>query len=328
MRHPLIFTGKLGQINNIMEKSIRPNRIREALGHLNDEQPTYFREYLRRFQEDPTSRVFAPLAEAYRRLGKFEDAVLICLEGMEHHPDFHAGRVVLAKCYFAQGKFTEARGELERVVHSVPENLLGQRLLGDTYLALGNRSAALHCYKMALLLSPADVALAEKVHELESGASVFVNPQQQLEPLNTLPESASDLETEIPPLWGGDFSSVPAAVEPKPFDEPMGLQSLGLDDESTIDDEAFKIEHVSTVFDEEPTGPGKEITTETLGDLYFSQGQYEKAIRIFEKLRPTASLSRKVQLCRARLGVDVSSLLRQRKIALLRRIVERARDFS
>lgn len=67
------------------------NRIRETLGKLYEHQPPHFREYIRRYQEDPTSRVFAPLAEAYRRLGRVDEAIDICLEGLKHHPEFPGG---------------------------------------------------------------------------------------------------------------------------------------------------------------------------------------------------------------------------------------------
>jgi len=150
-----------------LEKTSRQNRVREALGRLYDQQPPYFREYLRRFQEDPTSRVFAPLAEAYRKLGRVDEAIEICREGLEHHPDFYSGRVALAKCLVDKKDYQAARDELERVVRAVPENLLAQRVLGETYQACGDLNSALHCFKMALLLSPADVTLTEKVHSLE-----------------------------------------------------------------------------------------------------------------------------------------------------------------
>ncbi len=337
MRHPLIFRGNPGQIKDIMEKTPRPNRIREALGQLHDQQPPYFREYLRRFQEDPTSRVFAPLAEAYRRLGRLDDAISICLEGLHHHPDFHGGRVILAKAYIAKNLFSEARTELERVVHAVPENLLGQRLLGDAYLALGNRPGALHCYKMALMLSPTDVPLAEKVHELESGLAV-ANPVLPIEPLSaptlqSLPSSAEELEGDLPSFWTEEVPLEGLETEPVVLAEDsvgMGLQDIfsAGEEENHIDDEAFKIGPLSAVFEDADQASKKEITTETLGDLYFSQGQFDKALRIFEKLKPTPALQGKIQNCRARLGVDMGSLVRERKTELLRGLIQRVREFA
>ncbi|MBY0371267.1 tetratricopeptide repeat protein, partial [bacterium] len=235
-------------------------------------------------------------------------------------------------CYLAAGNLAAARMELERVVQAVPENLLGQRLLGDTHLAQKNAPAALHCYKMALLLAPGDVALAEKVHGLESGTTVVTSPAS-LQAVPELPESQEELEQEIPPLWGTsqepleavpDFLPEGSEWEPLAPAEPAGgLQPLILDDSG--DDDGFKVEHVSAIF--EPESDSKqEITTETLGDLYFSQGQFDKALRIFEKLKPRPALSAKIRACRARLGVDMASLIRGRKIALLQAIVQRTRD--
>lgn len=173
------------------DKTTRQNRIREALGKLYDQQPPYFREYLRRFREDPTSRVFAPLAEAYRKLGQVDEAIEICREGLQHHPDFYSGRVALAKCLIEKKDYDNARLELERVVNSVPENLLAQRLLGETHLACGDLGGALHCFKMALLLSPADVALTEKVHHLEQELNLKETPFMQA------PEPRKDIKVEM-----------------------------------------------------------------------------------------------------------------------------------
>ncbi len=320
-----------------MEKTARPNRIREALGQLQEQQPPYFREYLRRFQEDPTSRVFAPLAEAYRRLGRYDEAIAICIEGLEHHPDFHGGRVVLAKCYMAKNQQGDARAELERVVHAVPENLMGQRLLGDVYLALGNRASALHCYKMALLLAPADVALCEKVHDLEAGASPLISHDSPADPVDILPLSKDELEVDMPPFWANEAAPVREPVLEGGMDvvttqsmmvEPglgEGLQLLPTDDEHPIDDEAFKVGSIGALFDEQQDPQRREITTETLGDLYFSQGQFDKALRIFEKLKPLPKVKAKIEACRGRLGVDPQSRARSRKIALLRSVVHKAR---
>lgn len=158
-----------------MDKLPRQNRIREALDRIYDQHPPQVREYVRRYQEDPKSRVFAPLAEAYRRLGRVDEALGLCLEGLEHHPEFHGGRVALAKCYVDKHQFEKARVQLEQVVQNVPENLLAQRILGDVLMALGHPHQGLHCYKMAAMLAPNDVALEEKIRSIE--ASVAGMPQ-------------------------------------------------------------------------------------------------------------------------------------------------------
>ena len=41
-------------------------------------------KYLKEYQENPRSRVFAPLAEAYRKSGLIDEAIDICREGLEY----------------------------------------------------------------------------------------------------------------------------------------------------------------------------------------------------------------------------------------------------
>lgn len=365
------------------DRTTRQNRVREALGRIYEQQPPYFREYLRRYQEDPTSRVFAPLAEAYRRLGRVDEAILICQEGLEHHPDFYGGRVALAKCYFDKKNFSLAKAELERVVNAVPENLLAQRLLGEVHLMQNNRREALHCYKMALLLSPSDIALAERVHSLENSsqrkaherdASLWGNPEplEEAEPTpevsvepsgdilaaeapaapeNTEPVSdsttlhfsnavdldADSLDSFTPPTPPAD-PEPPADIElpdtTEAEDTLPGVQSavdnlLGVSDDDSFE-EGFKVEHVSAIFSEEPPDTKREITTETLGDLYYSQGRFDRALRIYDKLDPnrTPEIRRKINACRAKLGVDHSTMVRVKQVELLKAVLKNVQDVN
>ncbi len=319
------------------EKSARQNRVRDALGRIYDNFPPYFREYLRRYQEDPTSRVFAPLAEAYRRLGRVDEAIDICKEGLNHHPDFHGGRVTLAKCLIDKRRLPEARVELERVIQFVPENLLAQRLLGDVCLAQKDFAASLHAYKMALLLSPADVALAEQVYTLEKGEA---EEATKLAPL-PLPEEkvpaveVTETVTVEPAPESSGVAEKPNSLAAK-LEEPAAVPqtaATGADalldnffSDDDTEDEAFKIEHVSHIFNESQPKGRQEITTETLGDLYYSQGQFDRSLRIFEKLaekNPSADLARKVNACRLKLGVGSDTILRNRKIEVLRDLLKR-----
>ena len=58
--------------------------------------PPIIYEYLKKYQEDPSSRVFAPLAESYRKAGLADEAIEIAREGLRVHPNFVGGRVALA----------------------------------------------------------------------------------------------------------------------------------------------------------------------------------------------------------------------------------------
>jgi tetratricopeptide (TPR) repeat protein len=126
--------------------------------------------YLKRYQEDPSSRVFAPLAEAYRKAGLIDEAIEIAREGLRVHPGFVGGRVALARALFDKQLYKEVIGELSPIIHDVPDNLVAQRLLAESHLMLGHIAEALGCYKMLLYFSPGDGETAQIVQELENQA--------------------------------------------------------------------------------------------------------------------------------------------------------------
>lgn len=145
-------------------------------------------EYLRKYQEDPSSRVFAPLAEAYRKAGLIDEAIEIAREGLRVHPGFVGGKVALARALFDKKLYQEVTDVLAPVVQDVPDNLVAQRLIAESYLMLGRVAEAVTAYKMLLYFSPADPETAQIVKELEAqayekGALVLrTDPQQKASP--------------------------------------------------------------------------------------------------------------------------------------------------
>ena len=126
--------------------------------------------YLRRYQEDPKSRVFAPLAEAYRKAGLLDEAVEIAQDGVRLHPHFIGGKVALARALFDQGKYSDVTKELEPVVLDAPDNLVAQKLLAESYLILGRIAESLSAYKLLLFFMPQDTEIAKLIQEIETRA--------------------------------------------------------------------------------------------------------------------------------------------------------------
>lgn len=124
--------------------------------------------YLKKYQENPGSRVFAPLAEAYRKAGLIDEAIEVAREGLQVHPTFIGGRVALARALFDKGLYEEVLRELISVIREVPDNLLAQRLVADSNLLLGRLAEALGAYKMLLYFNPSDAETAKLVAELEN----------------------------------------------------------------------------------------------------------------------------------------------------------------
>ena len=127
-------------------------------------------KYLKKYQDDPASRIFAPLAEAYRKAGLVDEAIDIAREGLKVHPRFIAGRVALARALFDKRLYQEVVDELTSVVEDIPDNLVAQRLLAESFLMLGRMAESLSAYKMLLYFAPQDSETAQMVQELENQA--------------------------------------------------------------------------------------------------------------------------------------------------------------
>lgn len=111
--------------------------------------------YLKIYQENPDSRVFAPLADIYRRLGRLREAEEICREGIRRHPYYAGGRVALAHVLLDKEELDGALEEAEAVVTYYPDNLLARKILIRTLGKLGEKEKALRELDALKFMAPA-----------------------------------------------------------------------------------------------------------------------------------------------------------------------------
>ena len=90
-------------------------------------------ELRRRVQADPASIAFAALAEEYRRVGNYTDAIETCIAGLKRHPSYVSARVTLGRALIEVGRFDEAEQELQLVLKAAPENLAAIRGLAGIH---------------------------------------------------------------------------------------------------------------------------------------------------------------------------------------------------
>ena len=95
-------------------------------------------ELRRRVQADPASIAFAALAEEFRRVGRYEEAIETCRTGLQRHPAYLSARVTLGRALIETGDYEGAREELETVLRSAPENLTAIRGLAQINERLGH----------------------------------------------------------------------------------------------------------------------------------------------------------------------------------------------
>ena len=105
---------------------------------------------------DPRSKAFLPLAEAYCKVGMWEEAVSVLEAGLKHYPGFITAMVVLGRAYDQLKQATKARAVLEGAIKLSPENLRAHRTLMRIYAAKGLTQEAKKSCGVILSMNPKD----------------------------------------------------------------------------------------------------------------------------------------------------------------------------
>jgi tetratricopeptide (TPR) repeat protein len=122
----------------------------------------------RRYESAPGGHVFAPLADAYRKAGRLDEAVEVCVKGTGEHPDYPSGHVVLGKCYFDLGRVDEARTSFYRVLELDANNLVALKYLGMIAAGHGDLETARNNFRQILALDPENREIRSMLEDLHT----------------------------------------------------------------------------------------------------------------------------------------------------------------
>ncbi len=223
--------------------------------------PEFVERYQLEFAKNPRSRIFAPLAEAYRQMGLLDEAVQICSKGVHFNPDFAGGRVAFAKVLLNRGENEKALTQLEKATQLAPDNILAQSLLAETWLNLRRPKDALNAYKMVLLINPQDERALSAVRKWEFlSADDYEDDLFEMQPQFAAERLASDTsakKTEAAPVLQPDAELKGPAGLVRRRDREIE-RAVSLADAFTVRGEFDKalalLERASNVL-----GPAKEI---------------------------------------------------------------------
>ena len=90
-----------------------------------------FLRYYRQWQDDPSSIVFASIADFFLRYDMIDEAFKVCRMGVKRHPKLVSGRIVMAKIHLRRGNWEEAEDELRNVLSVVPSNRQALSLMDE-----------------------------------------------------------------------------------------------------------------------------------------------------------------------------------------------------
>lgn len=172
---------------------------------MQDIQPELIEKYQLLLQKDPKSQVFAPLTEAYRKMGLLEEAFRIAVRGVQFNPSFGGGRIALAKVFLDRENLSGALDELEKAAELSPDNILAHSLLAECYLKSKRPKEALRAFKMVLFLAPTNEKAIKAVKKLESlTADEYEDDLFEMKPLSEYNDMRTDVATPLKPVGGGN----------------------------------------------------------------------------------------------------------------------------
>jgi tetratricopeptide (TPR) repeat protein len=135
------------------------------------------RHYEARLAREPSSQAFAALGEAYRRAGRWDEAVDLCRQGVERYPEYATARLVLAKALLDRGDGRAARVEVERFLEGDGDHEPALRIAVECALREGDPPGALRHVRRLALIDPHDRAVAGLERALEAAVGRGVSPE-------------------------------------------------------------------------------------------------------------------------------------------------------
>src|SRR5262245_17462535 len=129
------------------------------------------RKYTEQLAHDPGSRVFVPLSDIYRKMGRYDEAIAVAQDGLKHQPHYIGGKVALARAQFENGDLEPARALFEEVLHLAPDNLIANRLLSEVYLQTGQGPKAVPFLRKLIAIDPQDRRAAEQLASLSGSTA-------------------------------------------------------------------------------------------------------------------------------------------------------------
>jgi tetratricopeptide (TPR) repeat protein len=163
--------------------------------------------------QNPSSMLFARLADRYLAMKEIEKAIDICQSGLRHHPDYSSAYFVLAKCFFARKQYDEAERRLKRVISLEPAFLKAHKLYSDLMAEIG--------------WTQSSHTSLRKIHEIDPLFPLKIEAQTETAPVESSAPNSLELDSimdEYPMetlTTAHEFYEEPTLVQPLDMTLPV-----------------------------------------------------------------------------------------------------------
>ena len=131
--------------------------------------------------EQPDSRLFVHLAEAFRKSGEHDRALEVLDAGLAQHADYASAWIVRAQVLAESGRVDEAKESWRRVLELDGENEIALRTLGELEFNAGNSAESLRHFRRLAELNEEDHEALEMIAMIEDADSARLASQTEWE---------------------------------------------------------------------------------------------------------------------------------------------------
>ena len=257
---------------------------------------------------NPSSPLFARLADILLKNGEISRAIDVCQRGIEAHPEYSTGKLVYARSLAARDRFGDAVRALSPLLEAYPGNILLEQLVEEweaRETPADVPSAVMTGIESQSIVTgppPTDILPSETDPEAEQADVPESEPTAEVE-IQTVPETVTG--PEIEPTTEVEFETVTepetgpetiSEAEPQsPLNEipetaPPGMEAAETSGETqTVPDDAVMMlggeSHPAPLM-QSATGfvERDRIISRTLAEIYASQGATAEAVETYRLL--------------------------------------------
>ncbi len=258
-----------------------------------------------RYDENPKGRVFALLADAYRKAGEMDRAEELILEGLESHPNYLSAYIVLGRINLDRERLAEAHEQFRKVLELDPENLIALKALGDLSIQTHRIDEATSWYERMLEIDQyneearAALGSLDQIKTESASTAQEVGASEEAVAEREGPGLPSDLDG--PDAGGPNDSVSPESVGEANEAEALGTEAgdagaeINLADMDSWQSGLIEDDEMDEEVELDWAGEDAGVVTETMAELYADQGLYEDAIKVYQELAAVRPYDERVQ---------------------------------
>ncbi len=245
----------------------------------------------KRVEENPESLAFARLADAYRKKGDVQRAIDICTDGLNKHPDYATGHIILGRCRLEQESFDHALHEFTETCRLDRNNQMAIKMLADIYSKQGREGKAGDLYNILLRMDPENPTLLHLTGLYKGDGKNEVlavvqdeTPSAATRPQTSVPSSGRTEEIDL-----SDIGSLQTDAATTPVDSIESKEQTSLPPETGTEGEDFDSDEITGV---DVSSRLEEMFGNESDESKIEEGQPGPAVDDLGELQPTIPILR------------------------------------